>query len=73
MATSPLQVRDRLRTRFLGKYGIHGLYLDQKRRTIEVFVELHKDTDLDSLRSQLIREAEPLEVVLIPSPAPVAF
>jgi hypothetical protein len=69
----PLEaVKNRLRSRYLGKAGIHGIGLSQADRAIRVYLHEPGHPDRDTVLSQIKAEAAPYAVRVIDEQAPSA-
>ena len=57
--------KERLKARFLGRAGVHGLGIRRSENAICVYADEEEDPDFPSVLAQIEEEAAPLTVLVI--------
>jgi hypothetical protein len=65
------QVKEQIRSRFLGHGGIHGVGLSLKQKAIRLYVDPKQAGDCTSTLDQVRKSAEPFDVIVVEEESPV--
>ena len=65
MQDSLEQAKERLKTRFLGRAGVHGLGIRRAENAICVYADEKEDPDFPLVLAQIEKEVAPLTVLVI--------
>ena len=65
MQDSLEQAKERLKTRFLGRAGVHGLGIRRAENAICVYADTEEDPDFPLILAQIEEEVAPLTVLVI--------
>jgi hypothetical protein len=65
MTETLTDVKDRLKARYLGRAGVHGMGVSRAQNAIRVYVNPSDEPDTASVLAQLTAEAEPYSVIVV--------
>lgn len=70
MTESLKEAKNRLKSSFLGKGGVHGMGISRSQNAIRVYVDTESDAEADSVLAEIRRQAEPYRVIIVKEERP---
>ena len=66
------QVKEQIRSRFLGHGGIHGVGLSLKQKAIRLYVDPRRTGECAGTLDQVRKSAEPFGVIVVEEEPPIS-
>jgi hypothetical protein len=63
-------IKERLKAKYLGKEGVHGLGISELQQAIRVYASPKEGPEQKRLLEQLRHEAAPFSVIIVPEEKP---
>jgi hypothetical protein len=64
------ELKRRLRTKYMGKAGIHGLGIDRSKDALRIYHEPSSDPEQERMLKEIEKEARPYKVIRIKEEPP---
>lgn len=72
MGATLQSVKERLKHRCLGKYGVHGIGISRAENAIQLYVSPDSEVESPSIFHEIAKEALPFRVIVVKEERPTA-
>lgn len=73
MIESLNRIKEELRSRYLGKHGIHGVGIRESENLVCIYLDPNSDLERSQVWEAIRKAAAPYQIVLIPEERPRAL